>query len=80
MPMKRICVILLCFLYGCSAAKPIVTDSAVLRSHPKPIKIYGIGDWTPGYVVITLIDTKNQYFTIITQKNDRLHIGSIYSN
>jgi hypothetical protein len=41
---------------------------------------YGIGDWTPGYVVITLIDAKNQYFTIIAQKKDGLHINNIYSN
>lgn len=58
----------------------MVTDPSILQSHSQPIKIFGIGYWKPGYMVLTLMDGKRQYFTIIVKRNEEFKIGSIYPN
>lgn len=77
--MKQIYVIVIITLVSCSSAKPIVTDASVFQNHPKPIKVFGIGNWKPGYSVYTLIDANSSYFVVITRTNDTLHKEAIYN-
>ena len=77
--MRRL-LLFLCFLpFGCSTQKSVVTDSSVIQAHSKPVKIFGIGYWRPGYMILTLLDAKNEYFTITAKRDDSLKINDIYS-
>lgn len=76
--MKRSRILLLLFLFSCTASKPLIDNSQILTKHPKPIRVFGIGNWKPGYSVLTLIDANNQYFVITTKQNDTLKRGAIY--
>lgn len=76
--MKRSRILLLLFLFSCTASKPLIDNSKILTKHPKPIRVFGIGNWKPGYSVLTLIDANNQYFVITTKQNDTLKRGAIY--
>ena len=78
--MKKFCLITAICLFGCKSSRPLVSDAAVLNQHPKPIKIFGIGNWKPGYSVLTLVDASNNYFIIITKANDTLRKEAIYNN
>jgi len=73
--MKRIVLFFCFFLFSCSSPKSIIIDPVIFQSHPKPIKIFGIGYWKPGYMVLTLTDANKEYFVIITQRNDSLKVG-----
>ncbi|PAW95180.1 hypothetical protein CKK33_17410 [Mucilaginibacter sp. MD40] len=76
--MKRSRILLLLFLFSCTASKPVIDNLQIIAKHPKPIKVFGIGNWKPGYSVLTLIDANNQYFVITTKQNDTLKRGAIY--
>ncbi|SDF81671.1 hypothetical protein SAMN05216464_13510 [Mucilaginibacter pineti] len=75
---KKTGLILLLFLCSCSVSKPVIDNSLIIARHPKPIKVFGIGNWKPGYSVLTLIDADNQYFVITTKQIDTLKKGAIY--
>lgn len=76
--MRRI-LLFICFLpLSCSTQKPVVTDPAVIQAHPKPLKIFGIGFWKPGYMILTLIDANKEYFVITTQRDDNLRVGTLF--
>lgn len=77
--MKKLCLVFLIILSGCSSSKPVVTDITVFQHHPKPYKIFGVGNWKPGYSVYTLIDANSDYFVIIAKSNAVLHKGDIYN-
>jgi hypothetical protein len=78
--MRRI-ILIACFLpLGCATRQEVVTDPSVFQSHPKPYKIFGIGYWSPGYMILTLIDANNQYFTIKANRDDKLKVGALYEN
>ncbi len=77
--MRRL-LLFLCFLpFGCSTQKSIATDPSVIQAHSQPVKIFGIGYWRPGYMILTLLDAKKEYFTIIIKRNDSLKKNDIYS-
>lgn len=79
--MKRVLPVLLVAstcLFSCAVNKPVIDNSVQFNDHLRPYRIYSIGNWQPGYSVITLIDAKNDYFTIKAIKNDSLKIGDSY--
>lgn len=77
--MKKLCLIIVIGVFGCSSSKPLIIDPSVFKDHPKPYKIFGIGKWKPGYSVLTLVDAKSSYFTVITKNNEAFSKGAIYS-
>ena len=64
--------------WGCAVNKPIVTDMNELREHQQPFKVFGIGNWRPGYSILTLTDAGHQYFTVKAPDDPNLKIGDIY--
>lgn len=70
--------ILQVFFISCTATKPLVTDNDIFQDHQPPFKIFSIGNWKPGYCVLTLTDAKHQYITIKALQNDSLKIGDEY--
>lgn len=75
---KQACYILFLFLASCTASRPAIDNSAIINKHPKPIKVFGVGNWKPGYSVLTLVDANSNYFVIIAKTNDTLHKGVTY--
>jgi hypothetical protein len=76
--MKRTVLIFCLFFFGCSTTKTVVTEKSVINQHPQPIKVFGIGYWTPGYTILTLVDADKTYFTIKAKRNDLLKVGDVY--
>ena len=75
---RTACLILLT-LASCAPRKPAsLTDFSVLRQHPRPLKIFGIGRWGKGHMALTLTDAQGQYFTIIVPNNEALKAGDIF--
>lgn len=64
--------------FGCAVNKPIANDADELKAHPQPFKIFGIGNWSPGYSILTLTDSSHQYFTIKAPDDPNLKLGDIY--
>jgi hypothetical protein len=75
---KIVGVFVLCLLAGCTASRPVIDNSQIMSQHPKPIKVFGVGNWKPGYSVLTLVDANSNYFVIIAKANDTLHKGVTY--
>lgn len=76
--MKRIIVVFSLFFFGCSTEKSLVTDPGIAQAHPKPLKVYEIGYWGSSYMILNLIDAKNEHFIIKVRRNDNLAIGATY--
>ncbi|SDT56099.1 hypothetical protein SAMN05216490_4049 [Mucilaginibacter mallensis] len=72
-------ILLFCFiLFSCSTHKPLINNTEILQNHPKPVRIFGIGYWPPDYIILTLVDAKNEYFVIKTNRRDGLKVGDIW--
>ncbi|GAB3904435.1 hypothetical protein [Mucilaginibacter boryungensis] len=63
---------------SCAVNKPITDDAAILNIHQQPYIVFGIGNWRPGYSILTLTDASHQYFTLKTVDNPSLKIGDVY--
>jgi hypothetical protein len=63
---------------GCSTSRPVIINSEILKSHQAPYKVFGLGNWSQGYSIITLTDANNQYFTIKAINVDLLKVGDEY--
>lgn len=71
-------VIFIPFFFSCSTNKAIVDNDQILKNHPAPYTVFGIGYWKPGYSVLTLTDAGHDYFVIKTLSIDSLKIGNEY--
>ncbi|MES2277715.1 MAG: hypothetical protein V4592_16940 [Bacteroidota bacterium] len=79
--MKKVLLVLLVLpvvLFGCVATKTVTDNSAQLKEHTRPYKVFSIGIWQPGYSIITLTDANHEYFIIKTVSNESLKIGDTY--
>ena len=76
--MKKWLPFLIIIFCGCASQKQAIDNTAVLNSHPSPIKIFGIGYYGRHYVVLTLTDAGHNYFYIRTLRNDSLKTGDVY--
>jgi uncharacterized lipoprotein YajG len=67
-------------LAGCAVPKKVaVTDPAVIRALPQPVMIFGIGYWGRDHMVLTLVDGRHEYLTVMIRRDDRLKTGTIYA-
>ena len=71
----------LCLIFvSCSTTQKSVADNGqVLNSYSRPFKIFSIGYWPKGYMVVTLTDVNKQYFTITTPVDTTLKVGLAYN-
>jgi len=72
----------LCLIFvSCSVTqKSIVNNEQILNSYSRPFKIFSVGYWPSGYMILTLTDIHNQYFTITTPADTTLKVGVVYSH
>lgn len=66
------------FFLGCTTSRPVIDNSAVLKDHQAPYKVFSIGYWDRGYNILTLTDADHQYLVIKTRQNLSLKVGDIY--
>lgn len=76
--MKKALPFLLLLLSACVSQRPAINNFDVLKAHTAPLKVSNIGYWDQHFSVLTLLDAKNQYFTIRTARNDSVKIGDVY--
>jgi hypothetical protein len=72
-------LIILLTLVGCAANRKVSNLPAQFKSHPSPYKIFSIGEWTDSKMVLTLLDSKGDYFIIIVPEINYLSRDQIYS-
>gem|GEM_PF-1549892 len=77
--MKKIALLFLIFISGCSSKILLNTDPSIVQSHPKPLVIYEIGDWNSEYVVLNLVDARGEHFNIRVRRHENLTIGAEYN-
>lgn len=64
---------------SCAAVNRRIPDSQmILSEHPAPLKIFGIGRYSSSSMILTLVDSKSNYFTIETALDTSLKIGAVY--
>jgi hypothetical protein len=76
--MKRILLLFPFFLFGCSTEKSLVTDTGIIETHPKPLRVYEIGYWGSSYMILNLIDAHSEHFIVRVTRNNDLVVGAIY--
>ena len=70
---------------ACTTTKNAITvddgnsNEPALSAYSKPLKVFGIGYWSKNYMIVTLTDAKNQYFTMKVLADTTLKIGNIYN-
>jgi len=78
--MKKLLWVICFLLTGCAVpARLDVTDPALIRAHPQPVTIFGIGYWGKDRMVLTLTDAQHQYFIVKVPRNDQLRTGTSYT-
>jgi len=69
------------FCVSCSVPKKSIVDNdQVLNSYTKPFKIFSVGYWPDGYMILTLTDAHSQYITIKTLADTALKAGLAYNH
>ncbi len=64
-------------LFSCAAPKKIVTNS--ISNYKQPYHVFAVGQWNPEYVILTLTDADNTYFTVKTIYNASFKKGALYT-
>jgi len=78
--MKKLPLFFIMFLLSCAAPKAtIVAPKTNFNSHPQPYHIFTIGKWNSDYVVLTLIDARNTYFSVRVANDPSFKKGAIYT-
>jgi len=69
------------FLVSCSVSRKTAIDNEqIFHSYTKPFKIFAVGYWPDGYMVLTLTDAHSQYFIIKTLADTSYKIGLAYNH
>jgi hypothetical protein len=77
--MKKIVLILLMpLLAACSVQQPVAINTSQYNEHPAPYKVHAIGQWGKEYYLLTLTDIHDNYFTVVTPKQDSLTEGDVW--
>ncbi|GAC1310698.1 MAG: hypothetical protein NVSMB24_28480 [Mucilaginibacter sp.] len=76
--MKKIRLLSFFFMTACSPQKFLSTAAVIGQTHPGPLIIYEIGEWNAGYVILNLVDAKNEHFNIRASRTPGLIAGAIY--
>jgi hypothetical protein len=78
--MKKLPLIFILFIFSCSAPKPvIIAEKPDFTNHPQPYHIFTVGQWNSDYVILTLIDARDIYFTVQAANNPTYKKGVIYT-
>jgi hypothetical protein len=78
--MKKLPLIFIIFFLSCSAPKQVVViTNNDFSKYQQPYHVFAIGQWSSGYVVLTLADAQNDYFTIKTAYNSSIKKGDVYN-
>lgn len=78
--MKKRYLWLCLVITSCSATqKMAVNNDQVFNEHTKPFKIFSVGYWPDGYMVVTFTDIHNEYFTVKTLADTSLKVGLVYN-
>jgi hypothetical protein len=72
----------LCLIFvSCSVTRKTDVDIGQnLNSYSRPFKIFSVGYWPNGYMILTLTDIHDQYFTIKTLADTNLKVGLVYNH
>jgi hypothetical protein len=76
--MKKIPLFFCCLLMACSASRQVVNNTTIYNKHPEPYYVYSVGRWNSDYVILTLIDSRNQFFDVKTGYTSTLKKGDVY--
>lgn len=77
--MKKLPLFFCLLLFACSSQKQVASDTISFSKYSMPYHIYSIGKWNSEYMILTLVDAHNAYFTIRTSYNAALKRGAIYN-
>jgi hypothetical protein len=77
--MKKLPLFFCLLLFACSSQKQVATDTKSFSRYSMPFHIYAIGKWNSQYVILTLVDARNLYFTVKGSYNAALKKGDIYN-
>lgn len=76
--MKKLPLVFCCIFLACSSKKETVDDQIVFKSHQQPFHISAVGKWNDDYLIYTLIDARDTYFTIKTPSTTVAKRGDVY--
>lgn len=77
--MKKLPLFFCLLLLACSSQKQVVNDTKSFSRYTPPYHIYTIGKWDPNFIILTLVDANNTYFTVKENYNAALKRGDIYN-
>ncbi|MDB5031915.1 hypothetical protein [Mucilaginibacter sp.] len=77
--MKKIPLFFSFLLFSCAAPKKIVTSTNTTSQYKQPYHVFAVGQWNPEYVILTLIDADDTYFTVKAIYNASLKKGAVYT-
>jgi len=76
--MKKLPLVFCCLFLACSSKKEFINNQAVFNEHPQPFHISSIGKWDNYYVIYTLTDAHDAYFTVKAVLGKPLKKGDVY--
>jgi hypothetical protein len=77
--MKKLPLFFCLLLFACSSQKQIANNVTDFSKYPEPYHVYSVGRWNSNYMIYTLIDARNTYFTIKANYNAAFKKGDIYT-
>jgi hypothetical protein len=77
---KELLWVCLTFVSCSVTQKTVIDNDQILNAYSKPFKIFSVGYWTKDYMILTLTDIHNQYFTIKTPVDTTLKPGLAYNH
>ncbi|WP_345101426.1 hypothetical protein [Mucilaginibacter panaciglaebae] len=77
--MKKLPLVFCCLFFCACSSKKIINNQAIFDSHPQPFRVSSIGKWDNRYVIYTLTDAHNIYFTVKDISGKALKKGDVYA-
>lgn len=76
--MKKLPLGFCLLLAACSSKKELVNNENALLKYQQPYRVYLIGKWNQQYSIFTLIDARDNFFTVRGSNNTALKKGDVY--
>jgi hypothetical protein len=77
--MKKLPLFFCLLIVACSSQKQTANDTTQFSKYPAPYHVFSVGQWNSDYVIYTLTDANNNYFTVKAINNLSLKRGDIYT-
>jgi hypothetical protein len=77
--MKKLPLFFCLLIVACTAQKQIANDVTQFSKYPAPYHVYSVGKWNADYMIYTLTDANNKYFTVKANYNPSLKKGDVYT-